>query len=91
MKSTLQKISITDSEQTVQNILSVYNDQKFCIVNFLYFAQIVSQHVFLTPKEKTEKEKEYKKIILKSDFLLPDGIALQIFYYLANFFNVIKS
>ena len=42
-------------------------------------------------REKTEKEKEYKKLILKSDFLLPDGIALQIYYYCANLFGVIKS
>ena len=33
-----------------------------------------------------EKEKEYKKLILKADFLLPDGIALQIFYYCAVLF-----
>jgi hypothetical protein len=52
-------------------------------VNFIYFSQLVSQHVFSTAKKKTEKEKEYKKLILKSDFLLPDGIALQVFYYLA--------
>jgi UDP-N-acetyl-D-mannosaminuronic acid transferase (WecB/TagA/CpsF family) len=47
--------------------------------------------VFLNSKKKTEKEKEYKKLILKSDFLLPDGIALQVYYYCANIFGVIKS
>ena len=91
MKSVLQKISTADAEQTTEDILSVYEWQKHCVINFIYFSQIVSQRVFLNSKKKTEKEKEYKKLILKSDFLLPDGIALQIYYYCANLFGVIKS
>ena len=83
MKSTLQKISTTNSAETSDNIISVYNDQSHCVVNYIYFSQLVSQKVFSSAKKKTEKEKEYKKLILKADFLLPDGIALQIFYYLA--------
>lgn len=91
MKSILQKISTSDSLETAENILSIYNEQWNCVINFLYFSQIVSQKVFSSAKKKTEKEKEYKKIILKSDFLLPDGIALQIFYYFAVLFWAIKS
>lgn len=91
MKSTLQKISTTDFAKTSDNIISVYNDQWHCVVNYIYFSQIVSQKVFSSAKKKTEKEKEYKKLILKSDFLLPDGIALQVFYYLAVLFGAIQS
>lgn len=91
MKSTLQKLSTTGFAETSDNIISVYNEQWHCVVNFIYFSQIVSQHVFSSAKKKTEKEKEYKKLILKSDFLLPDGIALQVFYYLAATFRVIKT
>ena len=91
MKSTLQKISTTDFAKTSDNIISVYNNQWHCVVNFIYFSQLVSQNVFSSAKKKTEKEKEYKKLILKADFLLPDGIALQIFYYCAVLFWVIKS
>ena len=91
MKSTLQKFSTTDFAETADNIISVYNDQWHCVVNFIYFSQLVSQHVFSPTRDKTEKEKEYKKILLKSDFLLPDGIALQIFYYLATVFRAIDS
>lgn len=91
MKSTLQKISTTDYAETSDNIISVYNEQWHCVVNFIYFSQLVSQKVFSSAKKKTEKEKEYKKLILKADFLLPDGIALQIFYYCAVLFWVIKS
>ncbi len=91
MKSILQKFSTTDAQETADNIVNVYSNQWHCIVNFLYFAQIVSQHVFSTAKKKTEKEKEYKKILLKWDFLLPDGLSLQTFYRMANVFWVIKS
>ena len=91
MKSTLQKISTTNFQETADNIVSTYDEQWHCVVNFIYFSQIVSQHVFSSAKKKTEKEKEYKKLLLKADFLLPDGIALQIFYYLATLFWTIKS
>jgi len=92
MKSTLQKISTTDTQETIDNIVNVYNNQWHCVVNFIYFSQIVSQHVFSsTNKKRTEKEKEYRKLLLKSDFLLPDWIALQVFYYLAVSLKRIQS
>lgn len=91
MKSILDKISVKTSKELASNIITVYNEQGSCVVNFIYFAQLVSFHVFSAPKKRTDKEKEYKKILLKWDFLLPDWIALQVFYYLANFFKVIKS
>ena len=91
MKSILQKFSITDSQQTADNIINVYNNQWYCIVNFIYFAQIVSQNVFSTSKKKTEKEKEYKKILLKWDFLLPDWLSFETFYRMANLFWTYKS
>lgn len=91
MKSTLQKLSISNFEKTAENIISTYNNQWHCVVNFIYFSQIVSQKVFSPARKKTEKEKEYKKLILKSDFLLPDWIALQVFYYLAALFRVIHT
>lgn len=91
MKSTLQKISTTNLQETADNIISTYDEQWHCVVNFIYFSQIVSQHLFSTAKEKTEKEKEYKKILLKWDYLLPDWIALQVFYYLAATFGAVKT
>ena len=91
MKSTLQKLSTTNFSETSDNIISIYNNQWHCVVNFIYFSQIVSQKVFSSAKKKTEKEKEYKKLILKWDFLLPDGIALQVFYYIASVFWAIKT
>lgn len=91
MKSILEKISTTEFPETCESIISSYNNQWFCVVNFIYFSQIVSQHLFSHNKERTEKERDYKKILLKSDFLLPDWIALQTFYYFANLFKTISS
>jgi exopolysaccharide biosynthesis WecB/TagA/CpsF family protein len=91
MKSILSKLSTGTAPLLVNDILKTYEEQSFCIVNFLYFAQVVSQKLFSESKDKTEKQREYKKILLKSDYLLPDGIALQIFYYFANVFGVISS
>ena len=76
MKSILEKISTTEFPETCESIISSYNNQWFCVVNFIYFSQIVSQHLFSHNKERTEKERDYKKILLKSDFLLPDWIVL---------------
>lgn len=91
MKSILSKLYTDNASDLVDDILETQQEQGFCIINFLYFANIVSQKVFEENKDKTEKQVEYKKILLKGDFLLPDGIALQIYYWLANFFGVIKS
>lgn len=90
MQSLLEKISIQPADQIVSEILTTYHQEEFSIVNFIYFANIVSQRLF-EEQSKTEKEREYKKILLKSDFLLPDGIALQVFYFFATLFWRIKS
>ncbi|MDR0650800.1 MAG: hypothetical protein LBG59_05370 [Candidatus Peribacteria bacterium] len=91
MKSILSKCYTGTRTSLVDDLLNTYEEQTFAIVNFLYFAQIVSQRLFEEGKDKTEKQREYKKILLKADYLLPDGIALQIFYYLAHLFQVIHS
>ena len=60
MKSILDKISVKTSKELASNIITVYNEQGSCVVNFIYFAQLVSFHVFSAPKKRTDKEKEYK-------------------------------
>jgi UDP-N-acetyl-D-mannosaminuronic acid transferase (WecB/TagA/CpsF family) len=90
MQSILEKIYTGTADDAVSDILETYQQEDFTVVNFIYFANIVSQSLF-NDKDKTEKEREYKKILLKSDFLLPDGIALQIFYACAKLFKRIES
>jgi UDP-N-acetyl-D-mannosaminuronic acid transferase (WecB/TagA/CpsF family) len=88
MKEILQKIYYNNSNQAVDHILNLYEKQWFVISNFIYFSIIKEQKLFESTK-KTNTQKEYYKAIIRWDFLLPDGIALQIFYYLAqNRFNL---
>jgi UDP-N-acetyl-D-mannosaminuronic acid transferase (WecB/TagA/CpsF family) len=90
MQSILEKIYTGTADEAVSEILEAYQQEDFSVVNFVYFANIVSQSLF-SDKDKTEKEREYKKILLKSDFLLPDGIALQIFYACAKLLKRVES
>lgn len=89
MKAILEKLFTKPAEQATREILQTYQQEEFCIVNFIYFASIVGQKLF-SDARKTEKEREYKKILLKADYLLPDGIALQIFYFFATLFKRIS-
>lgn len=64
-------------EQVVQDIVQTMKTKGSCVVNFLYFANGAKQRLFeWTPEEG---QKKYADALLESDFLLADGIALQLF------------
>ena len=90
MKNILEKLYQGDKEQLLKDILKFYQYEKYCFINFVYFSNIVSQNLF-SAKERSNNQDDYRKMLLKGDFLLPDGIAVQIFYYMANVFKVIHS
>ncbi|NCP77405.1 hypothetical protein GW830_04760 [bacterium] len=72
------QFTLTDAENTTKNILENYKEKVYCIVHFLYFASIVLNEL---DSEKSTPEKEnYRKALLSGDFLLPDGIALNLLY-----------
>lgn len=58
------------------DILQLYREKWYWIINFLYFATIVRTK--LTEEEKDENLKIYERAMNECDFLLPDGIALYI-------------
>lgn len=74
----LSRLTLTDTENTTKDILESYKEKVHGIIHFLYFANIILTR--LDNDENTLKEEEYKKSILSSDFLLPDGIALKLLY-----------
>lgn len=86
MQAILSKLYTWGKFRAYEDILTQYQQDDFAIINFIYFANIVAHQLFLE-KDKTEKQREYKKILLKSDFLLPDWIALQFFYWTARLFS----
>lgn len=88
MQEILKKLYPYKKAKAVNDILKSYEKNGFVVSNFLYFAIIKVQKLFESTKKSTI-QKEYKKAIMKWDFLFPDGIALQTFYNLAsNQFNL---
>lgn len=92
-----------NSNQASESILELYTKKGFCVVDYLYFANIAGKKLFDTHHELYSIQDFYKALlvdytsmnihgiyttyqqaILDADIVLPDGIALQIFYALAN-------
>jgi len=91
------------AHQASENILELYTQNGFCVVDYLYFANIAGKNMFsshhtlypvdafreaLLAEYKTMNIDSvyalYQKAILNADVVLMDGIALQIFYFLAK-------
>lgn len=100
MHSILKKLFTWTTDQAIEKILEIQSKKGFCIVDYLYFAQIGGQRLFdVQTKSNTEQFKNvllpdyknidihavrwaYQQAIQNADMVLPDGIALQIFYCL---------
>ncbi len=67
--------------QARKYIKKITQTQWLCVVNFLYFAQAMKFDVY-----KTEIQTDYKRALLHSDILCIDGIAMQIFDRVWQFF-----
>lgn len=91
MKETLEKLFSGSREDACEKILQTYSSQGRTVVNFLYFSIVTAQKLFEENSKKTANQKEYKKAIMNADFLLPDWIALQVYYFFAVLFTRIKS
>ncbi|UFX82676.1 WecB/TagA/CpsF family glycosyltransferase [Candidatus Absconditicoccus praedator] len=70
------KIYKKDNLKAFEDIIQYYQDNGYCIVNFLYFYNLIHGGIFTESKDQTQQN--YKKSLLNSDFLLPDGIAMQL-------------
>lgn len=103
MDRILKKIFIWDRKQALDTILQIYHQQHFCIVDYIYFANVYGkklftdhktdgdiglfQHALLQDYKDTQLSlihKLYQDALMDADLVLMDGIALQIFYLLAN-------
>jgi len=61
-----------DTQQAYKDVYESYKKQWYATVMFLYFANISSNKL-------CTQESSYKQALLRTDFLFPDGVALQIF------------
>ncbi|MDD5769823.1 MAG: WecB/TagA/CpsF family glycosyltransferase [Candidatus Gracilibacteria bacterium] len=70
------KLYSKDKKQALKDILQEYHKKGFLIVNYLYFANLVSNGIIGGKKIN----KDFLNAISFGDFLLPDGIALKLYY-----------
>lgn len=70
------KIYKNNKSHAWKDILSLYKQQGYVVVNYLYFANLVANGILW----KGTLNKEYLKALDEGDFLLPDGVALQMYY-----------
>lgn len=103
MDKLLSSLFLGDARSALQIILDVYDRNHFCVVDYVYFANIYGKKMFdhhsasydthlftsllLAGYKQTDIQQvytAYQDAIQDADILLPDGIALQIFYYLAK-------
>ena len=89
MYDILKKLFLWNNQAAVDAILHTYEQQQHCVISYIYFWPIVTHRVFAS--EANKDQKIYKQHLLESDFLLPDGIALQVFYFIACLVRRIKS
>lgn len=92
-----------NSDQACEHILDLYTKNGFCVVDYLYFANIAGKKLFDThhtshpPQDFSLAQladykcmdihsvyTAYQQAILAADVVLPDGIALQLFYFFAK-------
>jgi len=71
-----EKIYKFDKKQALKDIIKRYKEQWFWVVNYLYFANLVSNWII----SGKNINKEYFSSLEIWDFLLPDWIALQLYY-----------
>lgn len=64
------------SLDTITDIISFYEKNHYGIINFLYFANTTLNNIF--ENQKTQKEQNYFDALIQWDFLLPDGVALNL-------------
>lgn len=91
MRDLLDKISTKTQKSAIEHIITQRKQQWSLTVHFLYFANIVRTKLFVAPSDKNIQQERYRQALLQWDVLLPDGIALQIFYRCANILGKIKS
>lgn len=76
MNIILEKLYRNNTTKAIEDILTHYAHQWFAVVNFLYFANAMKYHLFENLQQQIDFD--YSDALMQGDFLLPDGIALQL-------------
>lgn len=70
------KLYTKNKENAYKDIFKKYKEQWFTIVNYMYFANLISSGILSGKKVN----KDFLEAVTSWDFLLPDGIALKLYY-----------
>lgn len=81
----LEKLFVWVHNDAFKAIMNEYKTNKHAIINFLYFTNSMKYKLFEYSDKKTDLE--YKSALKKWSFILPDGIAIELFYKVASYFN----
>lgn len=73
----IKKLSAESPAEFVPQLVSAYMEKGSAVVNFLYFANAM-QYRLLKGDDAAQTYSLYKDALMASDFLLPDGIALEL-------------
>jgi exopolysaccharide biosynthesis WecB/TagA/CpsF family protein len=80
-----KKTSKKGTENMISHIMNDWKSQEITTVHFVYFANIWKQHLLvrsdLTEETSLIKNQRYRDELMKSDILLPDGIAFRLLHF----------
>lgn len=91
MRDILHKISTQSQQEAIHTIIDQRAQKWSLTLHFLYFANVVRNKLFAAPADKSIQQERYRQALLQWDMLLPDGIALQSFYWCASLLRKIKT
>ena len=72
----LEKIYKNNNKQALDDILNHYKNNWYWVVNYIYFANLIKCGIL----SNKNLDINYLKSLKDCDFLLPDGIALKMYY-----------
>jgi len=75
----IKKIYTGNRQTAINQMKKSYQTKGRLIISFLYFGNMMKRRLCETTENKTALQ--YKKALLESDYILPDGIALQVFCF----------
>jgi exopolysaccharide biosynthesis WecB/TagA/CpsF family protein len=79
--SIFEKLFLSDETNAISEILKSYKEKWYLVVNYLYFANLISNWIIWNKP----LNKEFLEALDTWDFLLPDWIALKL--YVKKYFN----
>lgn len=87
MNEIINKLYSKTKENALKDILEIYKKKWYCVVNYLYFANLIINGLLW----KKNKNNDFRESLINWDFLLPDWIALKMYskkHYNKDFYNL---